>query len=81
MEKLMLSKAEVGQALGLSPRTIDRLISSGQIATRKIGKRVLVYRSEIDKLTKPSTPRPSLSVGGGEVTPSDGRRPATFSKV
>jgi len=61
MDKLMLSKAEAGRMLGLSPSTIDRLISAGQIAIRRFGRRVLICRSEIERLTKPSTPNESLS--------------------
>jgi len=65
MEKLMFSKSEAGQALGLSLRTIERLISSGQIATCRIGKRVLIYKSEIEKLTTPLTPQSGNSQVNG----------------
>jgi excisionase family DNA binding protein len=65
MEKLMLSKSEAGQALGVSLRTIDRLISSGQIATRRIGRRVLIYRSEVEKLTRLSSQQLDKSLESG----------------
>lgn len=65
MEKLMLSKSEAGHALGVSLRTIERLISSGQIATCRIGRRVLIYRSEVEKLTKLSSQEPDLSLASG----------------
>jgi excisionase family DNA binding protein len=55
MDKLMLSKWETGRILGLSQSTIDRMISAGQIATHRFGRRVLICRSEIERLTKPST--------------------------
>jgi excisionase family DNA binding protein len=54
MDKLMLSKAEAGRILGLSLSTIDRLISAGRIAIRRFGRRVLICRSEIEKLANPS---------------------------
>jgi excisionase family DNA binding protein len=75
MDKLMLSKAEAGRILGLSPSTIDRMISAGQIAIRRFGRRVLISRSEIEKLANPSTPGDGIPESGPE------RRPLAISKV
>ncbi|PYX53826.1 MAG: hypothetical protein DMG76_24075 [Acidobacteria bacterium] len=40
--KLLYSRKEAAQLLSISLRSIDHLISSQKIQTRKIGKRVLV---------------------------------------
>jgi excisionase family DNA binding protein len=75
MDKLMLSKAEAGRILGLSPSTIDRMISGGRIAIRRFGRRVLISRSEIEKLANPSMTEDRIPDSGPE------RRPLAASKV
>lgn len=69
MDKLMLSKAEAGRILGLSPSTIDRMISAGRIAIRRFGRRVLISRSEIEKLASPSMPEDRIPQSGPEPRP------------
>jgi len=75
MDRLMLSKTEAGRILGLSPSTIDRMISAGQIAIRRFGRRVLISRSEIERLANPSTPGNRIAESGPE------RCPMAVSKV
>lgn len=43
----MLSRKEVAQKLGLSLPTIARLISSGQIKTVRVGRRVLISEADV----------------------------------
>ncbi len=74
MDKLMLSKSETGRILGLSQSTIDRMISSGRIAIRRFGKRVLICRSEIERLTKPSPSNDSQLDNGQDLTGEPGSK-------
>jgi excisionase family DNA binding protein len=74
MDKLMLSKSETGRILGLSQSTIDRMIAAGRIAIRRFGKRVLICRSEIERLTKPSTSNASQSDNGQEPAGQPGSK-------
>jgi len=74
MDKLMLSKSETGRVLGLSQSTIDRMISTGRIAIRRFGKRVLVCRSEIERLTKPSRSSDFQSDNSQDLTAQPGSK-------
>jgi excisionase family DNA binding protein len=69
---------EAGRALGLSPSSIDRLISKERIAACRIGRRVLICRSEIEKPTRP--PKAAVSNNRSDATSvaNDGE---PFSKV
>lgn len=40
-ERILVDKRTAGQALGVSSRTIDNLVSRGELRPRKIGRRVL----------------------------------------
>lgn len=40
--KLSLSIAEAGESLGLSSRTIEQLIRTGQLPVKRVGRRVLL---------------------------------------
>ena len=48
--KLLYSRKEAAFALSLSVRSLDYLMESGAIATRKIGSRVLVPVEEINRI-------------------------------
>ncbi len=52
MEKLLLTRAEVAEALGLSTRAVDYLIAGGKLLSRKIGKRRLVPREAVESFAK-----------------------------
>ncbi len=45
-----ISMTEAADTLGLSPQTIRRLIDRGEIASIEISGRMLVLRTEIDRL-------------------------------
>ncbi len=48
--KLALSPAEAAIALGVSRSTVYRMVSSGQLAVVKVGRRTLVAKSDLDAL-------------------------------
>ena len=50
--KLYFSRAEAAEMLGLSRRTLDRLIAEKQLPVRRIGRRVLIHIDDIIRFTK-----------------------------
>lgn len=50
-----LSIKEATALLGVSERTIYRLMKSGDLETKKIGRRTIITRSAIDKLLNPDS--------------------------
>ena len=52
MERIAYSKAEAAEALGLSPRTIDHLITARQLAARRVRGRVLIPVSSLHALMR-----------------------------
>jgi excisionase family DNA binding protein len=49
MGEIFLTREETARALRLSLRTIDGLIGQGEIAVRRIGRRVLVPTEEVKR--------------------------------
>ena len=49
-QKAFLSINETSKLLGISRRTIYRLIERGELKINKIGNRTILQRSEIDKM-------------------------------
>jgi excisionase family DNA binding protein len=52
MGKLLYSKKETADALGVSQRTVDNLIARKELAVRRVGRRVLVPLSELARFTR-----------------------------
>ena len=49
-ERLLYSKNEAVELLGLSLRTIDYLIARGELKARRVGpKRVMIPRTELER--------------------------------
>ena len=49
--KLQFSREESAEILGLSLRTLDRLIAENQLPVRRIGRRVLITRDALETFT------------------------------
>ena len=49
--KVAISRYECAQLLGISVRLLDKCIAKGDIRTIRLGDRVLIPYSEIEKLT------------------------------
>lgn len=47
MEKLLYDRRSAAEALSLSVRSLDYLISRKEIRTRRVGKKVLIHASEL----------------------------------
>jgi excisionase family DNA binding protein len=48
-EQILLSRRDAAMALGVSLRTIDYLISRGELRARPIGRRKMVARVELER--------------------------------
>ena len=55
-EAMALSKNEAAQILGVSLRTVDRLIALKQLPVRRFGRRVLIQRSILQDLLRRDHP-------------------------
>jgi excisionase family DNA binding protein len=58
MSELFMTREETAKALRLSLRTVDTLIGQGEIAIRRIGRRVLIPTEEVKRFAEPKPPRP-----------------------
>lgn len=47
MSEALLRKAEVGERLGVSHRTVTRLIESGQLRALKVGAQVRIREADL----------------------------------
>ena len=48
--KLFLNKEETAELLGVSSKTIYRMIKRGELKAKKLGRRVIIARKDIDKM-------------------------------
>lgn len=48
MPEAMLSKSDVGERLGVSHRTVTRLIDAGQLRAFKVGQQVRIRERDLD---------------------------------
>lgn len=71
-QRILLTRVESCQALGISLRTLDNLISQKAIATRRIGRRVLVPRQALEEFACRNSVREKRHAGAIEKT-SGGR--------
>jgi excisionase family DNA binding protein len=52
MGKLLCSKKETADALGVSLRTVDNLIGRKELGFRRVGRRVLIPAKELERFTR-----------------------------
>jgi len=55
-EVLSVGKAEAARLLGVSLRTVDRLIALKHLPVRRLGRRVLIARSSLQNLIRADHP-------------------------
>ena len=53
-KKILLSRHDVAALLSVSVRTIDYLIASKELPVRRLGRRTLVARSDVERFIKSS---------------------------
>ena len=54
--RLLFNQKQSAHALGISLRTLQNLISSRQIMTRRIGRRVLIHRKDLEVFARRDHP-------------------------
>ena len=52
MEPILVSRKDAATLLGLSLRTVDNLLTRGQLAARKVGRRTLILRSALERFAR-----------------------------
>jgi len=55
-EPVAVSKAEAAEMLGVSLRTVDRLIALKELPVRRLGRRVLIPRNGLHNLLRSDHP-------------------------
>jgi excisionase family DNA binding protein len=60
-----MSLREAAKALSVSQSTLQRMVAANQLRTVRIGKRVVVPVSELDRLLAPPPSKPKAVRGGG----------------
>jgi len=61
MEPVLLSRKQAASLLSISLRGLDYLISEKKIRTRRIGRRVLISRQEIERFARCDHTEPMVS--------------------
>lgn len=51
-DKILLARKDAANVIGISVRGLDYLISTGKVRVRRLGKRVLVPRAELERLAR-----------------------------
>jgi excisionase family DNA binding protein len=80
--KMLLSKKEFADAVGISVRTADNLIACKEISVRRIGRRVLISISEVETFAKrdhATKPRPNAPTKDESLT-AKGKMKSQLSK-
>lgn len=58
-DPLLISRTEGARALGIGIRTLDGMIRRGELSICRIGRRVLIERSELEKFARGEQRTPS----------------------
>jgi excisionase family DNA binding protein len=56
MDKLLVSQEEAAQLLSISKRSVEYLVASRQLSTRRIGTRALIPIEEVRKFARSDHP-------------------------
>lgn len=54
MEQILVSRQDAAKALSVSVRSVDYMISRGELPARKLGKRTLIPRASLEKFARGS---------------------------
>jgi len=65
MEKLLYSKKEASEILGVSTRTIENMVARKLLASRRVGRRRLIPYAALVQITRRDTPFITGSRGEG----------------
>lgn len=82
VEKLLYSRRDTAEALSLSIRSIDYLITTGRLPARRVGGKILIpttavrrfAREDHPELVRSSSPSTCALAGNGQHHPDDSTR-------
>jgi excisionase family DNA binding protein len=60
LQKLLVSKREAAQALGICVRSLEYLIGNKELPTRRVGRRVLIPAPALEQFARRDYPTPLL---------------------
>lgn len=63
VEKLLYSRRDTAEALCLSIRSVDYLITTGRLSTRRIGGKILIPTSAVRRFAREDHPESVRAVG------------------
>ena len=63
MEPILFSRKQAASLLSISLRGLDYLIARGKLHVRRVGKRVLISRQEIERFARRDHPDPIVPEG------------------
>jgi hypothetical protein len=63
VEKLLYSRRDTAEALSLSIRSIDYLITTGRLSTRRVGGKILIPASAVRRFAREDHPDFVRAVG------------------
>jgi len=66
MERLLFARRESAAILNISVRELDYRIARGELAVRRVGRRVLIPRTELEKFASNSEPPKKAGTDGTE---------------
>ena len=64
VEKLLYSRRDAAEALSLSIRSIDYLITTGRLSSRRIGSKILIPAGAIRRFAREDHPEPVRAAEG-----------------
>jgi hypothetical protein len=81
VEKLPYSRRDTAEALSLSIRSIDYLITTGRLPTRRVGGKILVPASAVRRFAREDDPDSvRSSIPSSSVHPGNGQHPSDDSQ-
>ena len=76
VQKLLYTRRDAAQALSLSVRSIDYLICTGRLPTRRIGGRILIHVTDVRRFAKSDHPGSVRVPPRGSLQEADNRESA-----
>ena len=74
VEKLLYSRRDAAEALSLSIRSIDYLITTGRLSSRRVGSKILIPAGAIRRFAREDHPE-SVRVAGGHGSLRSKKKP------
>lgn len=79
VEKLLYSRREAAEALSLSIRSVDYLITTGRLPSRRIGSKILIPAGAIRRFAREDHPNPLRAVNTDSFADAKHSRQTSYS--